>query len=69
VPGALDMATVALKAFADHYLDRPCIGGWTDQFGEDGSVLSAYSPASTFYHVFCAIAEANRIFCESGREK
>lgn len=33
-------------------------GGWVDHFKADGSVNAANMPASTFYHVFLAFAEA-----------
>ena len=59
--GAADKACIALKALADHYLDRPFVGGWTDQFDAAGNALTQNMPASTFYHVFCAIAEADRV--------
>ena len=38
----------------------PFPGGWMDQFDAAGKPLTEFVPASTFYHVFCAIAEADR---------
>jgi mannose/cellobiose epimerase-like protein (N-acyl-D-glucosamine 2-epimerase family) len=64
-PGAAHKALVALQALADHYLDRPLVGGWTDQFDEHGHALTVHMPASTFYHVFCAIAEADRVLASN----
>ena len=58
--GAADKAAAALQNLADHYLDKPYAGGWTDQFDADGRALTTHMPASTFYHVFCAVAEADR---------
>jgi mannose/cellobiose epimerase-like protein (N-acyl-D-glucosamine 2-epimerase family) len=59
--GAADKARQALAGLAKHYLDRPVVGGWTDQFDTAGRPLSQVVMASTFYHVFCAIAEADRV--------
>jgi mannose-6-phosphate isomerase len=36
-------------------------GGWYDQFDRDGNSLVATIPASSFYHVFCAVAEAEQV--------
>jgi mannose/cellobiose epimerase-like protein (N-acyl-D-glucosamine 2-epimerase family) len=36
-------------------------GGWYDQFDRDGNSLVATIPASSFYHVVCAIAEAEQV--------
>ncbi len=36
VSGAAQKAAAALKALADHYLDTPYPGGWTDQFERAG---------------------------------
>ena len=49
-----------LAALKQHYLDQPFPGGWMDQFDAAGKPLTEFVPASTFYHVFCAIAEADR---------
>jgi mannose-6-phosphate isomerase len=59
--GAKEKALLALDALKTHYLDQPLIGGWTDQFDGAGCPISDLIPASTFYHVFCAIAEADRV--------
>jgi mannose-6-phosphate isomerase len=59
--GAADQARAALARLDQHYLQHPVKGGWYDQFdGEGRSVVDAI-PASTFYHVLCAIAEADRV--------
>jgi mannose-6-phosphate isomerase len=44
-----------------HYLQHPAAGGWYDQFDGEGRSLVDTIPASTFYHVLCAIAEADRV--------
>jgi len=66
-PGATQKAAAALQALTDHYLDTPYVGGWTDQFDEHGRALTVHMPASTFYHVFCAIAEADRVLAGLAR--
>jgi len=43
------------------YLAGPFAGGWIDQFGARGEVATALVPASSLYHVFVAVAEADRI--------
>lgn len=60
-PNAKQEALTTLQALADHYLDKPIVGGWTDQFDDQGRALTVHVPASTFYHIFCAIAEADRV--------
>jgi mannose/cellobiose epimerase-like protein (N-acyl-D-glucosamine 2-epimerase family) len=60
-PSAAENARIALAALAEHYLDRPFVGGWTDQFDAAGRPMTQDVPASTFYHVFCAIVEADRV--------
>jgi len=58
--GAADEARAVLAALKQHYLDQPFPGGWMDQFDAAGKPLTEFVPASTLYHVFCAIAEADR---------
>jgi mannose-6-phosphate isomerase len=58
---AAQKARDALLALATHYLDRPCVGGWTDQFDADGQALTVRVAATSLYHVFGAIAEADRV--------
>jgi mannose-6-phosphate isomerase len=36
-------------------------GGWYDQFDRDGTSLVATIPASSFYHVLCAVTEAEQV--------
>ena len=39
------------------YLDRPGPGLWLDKIEADGAVVSEPSPASSFYHIACALFE------------
>ena len=59
--GAADQARAALARLERHYLSHPVAGGWYDQFDRDGSSLVATIPASSFYHVLCAVAEAEQV--------
>jgi mannose/cellobiose epimerase-like protein (N-acyl-D-glucosamine 2-epimerase family) len=60
-PGAADEARSALVRLDVHYLRHPVRGGWYDQFDRDNRSLVEPIPASSFYHVLCAIVEAERV--------
>jgi mannose-6-phosphate isomerase len=59
--GAADKARAALVRLERHYLSHPVAGGWYDQFDRDGNSLVATIPASSFYHVLCAVTEAEQV--------
>jgi mannose/cellobiose epimerase-like protein (N-acyl-D-glucosamine 2-epimerase family) len=59
--GAAEEARAALSRLERHYLRHPVAGGWYDQFDRDGRSLVATIPASSFYHVLCATAEADAV--------
>jgi mannose/cellobiose epimerase-like protein (N-acyl-D-glucosamine 2-epimerase family) len=59
--GAADEALKALDRLYRHYLRHPISGGWYDQFDRDNRSLVDSIPASSFYHVLCAVAEAERV--------
>ena len=59
--GAADEARAALARLARHYLNHPVAGAWYDQFDGEGRSLVATIPASSFYHVLCAVAEAEQV--------
>ncbi|MDB5619769.1 AGE family epimerase/isomerase [Tardiphaga sp.] len=59
--GAAEEARKALVRLQTHYLSHPVKGGWYDQFDADGRSLVDTIPASSFYHVLCAVAEAERV--------
>lgn len=61
VEGAADEARAALVRLDQHYLQHPVKGGWYDQFDAEGRSLVDTIPASSFYHIFCAVAEADRV--------
>ena len=59
--GAADEARAALTRLERHYLSHPVAGGWYDQFDRNGISLVATIPASSFYHVLCAVTEAEQV--------
>ena len=59
--GAADEARAALVRLERHYLGHPVAGGWYDQFDRDGMSLVDTIPASSFYHVLCALTEAEQV--------
>jgi mannose-6-phosphate isomerase len=56
--GAADEARKALVRLYQHYMRHPVLGGWYDQFDRDNRSLVDFIPASSFYHILCAAAEA-----------
>jgi mannose-6-phosphate isomerase len=54
-------AVRCLQRLADTFIARPIPGGWIDHVDEKGAPLVSMMPASTLYHLFCAIAEAARV--------
>jgi mannose/cellobiose epimerase-like protein (N-acyl-D-glucosamine 2-epimerase family) len=59
--GAADEARAALSRLERHYLSHPVAGGWYDQFDREGNSLIPTIPASSFYHVLCAVVEAEAV--------
>jgi len=59
--GAAIEARAALLRLERHYLSHPVAGGWYDQFDREGKSLVDTIPASSFYHVLCAVTEAERV--------
>jgi mannose/cellobiose epimerase-like protein (N-acyl-D-glucosamine 2-epimerase family) len=50
-----------LSRLERHYLRHPVAGGWYDQFDSEGKSLIPTIPASSFYHVLCAVGEAEAV--------
>jgi mannose-6-phosphate isomerase len=59
--GAAEQARAALSRLERHYLRHPVAGGWYDQFDRAGRSMVATIPASSFYHVLCAVVEAEAV--------
>lgn len=58
--GADEEARAALVRLERYYLRHPIKGGWYDHFDHDAQAASDPVIASSFYHVLCAISEADR---------
>ena len=54
-------AVRCLQRLTDTFIGRPVPSGWIDHVDEKGAPLVTMMPASTLYHLFCAIAEAARV--------
>jgi mannose/cellobiose epimerase-like protein (N-acyl-D-glucosamine 2-epimerase family) len=61
VEGAAGEVRAALVRLHQYYLQHPVKGGWYDQFDAEGRSLVEAIPASSFYHILCAVAEADRV--------
>lgn len=59
--GAAQAAERVLQGISRHYLAGPVAGGWIDRFDGAGQPAVNDIPASTLYHLFVAIAEADRV--------
>lgn len=57
LPGDETLFIRMLDVIFNRYLVAPTPGGWYDQIDPNGRVISKDMPASTFYHVFCALVE------------
>jgi mannose-6-phosphate isomerase len=51
-----DMAASAARGLMK-YLDTPLRGLWRDKMQADGTLVEEPAPASSFYHIVCAVAE------------
>jgi mannose/cellobiose epimerase-like protein (N-acyl-D-glucosamine 2-epimerase family) len=60
-PNAASEAVAALARLERYYLRHPVAGAWYDQFDREGRSLVSTIPASSFYHVFCAVTEAEQV--------
>ncbi|MEM9573896.1 MAG: AGE family epimerase/isomerase [Pseudomonadota bacterium] len=46
-----------LEILMKYYIDGPIVGGWYDAIDAQGKVSAPDMPSSTFYHIYCALAE------------
>ena len=58
-PAHWDKAAEAARGL-EKYLATPTPGLWRDVMNPDGSFVEEAAPASSFYHIICAIAEFDR---------
>jgi len=56
-----EKAAHCFDRLAARFLRRPIAAGWIDRITASGEAMVDFMPASTLYHVFCAIAEAARV--------
>ena len=52
----------ALAQMRDHFCRDEYNGGWIDHLDREGQPMVGYMPATSLYHVFLAVAEADRVF-------
>jgi mannose/cellobiose epimerase-like protein (N-acyl-D-glucosamine 2-epimerase family) len=64
VAGADLLAASTLDNLRRRYLAGPVRGAWFERLGPGGAPISASIPATTLYHLFGAIAEAERVLSE-----
>ena len=55
-----EKAAHCFTSLAGRFLQRPILAGWMDRITASGEPMAEFMPASTLYHVFCAITEAAR---------
>ena len=60
-PGCDEKAARCLTRLMHGFVGRPFPGGWIDHVDSAGRSIVSMVPASTLYHLFCAIAEAARV--------
>ncbi|HEY6643914.1 AGE family epimerase/isomerase [Povalibacter sp.] len=59
------MAAAAARGLLK-YLDTPMRGLWRDKMNPDGTFVEEPAPASSFYHIVCAIAELEHTLKRAG---
>jgi mannose/cellobiose epimerase-like protein (N-acyl-D-glucosamine 2-epimerase family) len=62
--GAREKAALAIQQLKKDYLDPAPKGCWVDQLDVHGRIISDHITASTFYHIFVAAVEANRVLAQ-----
>jgi mannose-6-phosphate isomerase len=67
--GARDKVGGILSALFKHYLDKPFTGGWIEAFDDKGQPIAGPSPATSLYHVFGTIAEADRVLGSAAQRR
>ncbi|MDP2330677.1 MAG: AGE family epimerase/isomerase [Reyranella sp.] len=61
---SLKAATLA-NLLSKHFLTAEPLGGWIDRLDHNGMPSTDVMPASSFYHIICAIDELDRFMAES----
>lgn len=60
-PGAAAKAAEVATLLHRHFLTAAHPGGWMDRLDIKNAAAAPNMPASTFYHVLCAIDELDRV--------
>lgn len=58
---ALGQAARVIESLLKTYLNTPLLGGWYDSLDCKGNINSSQMPASTFYHLVCAVNEVEKV--------
>ena len=58
-----------MSRLSETFLAKPFPAGWIDRVDADGKSLVNFVPASTLYHVFCALTEAARTLAATSGSK
>lgn len=56
-PGAAEKAAGLVGLLGRHFLEGAVDGGWIDRLDEEGACCTDFMPASTLYHILCALGE------------
>jgi mannose-6-phosphate isomerase len=59
-PGAMEKAVEIANLLYERFLTAAHPGGWMDRLDAEGRAAAKDMPASTLYHVLCAIDEFDR---------
>jgi mannose-6-phosphate isomerase len=58
--GAADRVVSLANVLLERFLTKDPPGGWIDRLDQHGQWATDFMPASTLYHVMCAIDELER---------
>lgn len=58
--GAQEKAITLVGLLRDRFLTREPAGGWIDRLDKHGKCATDFMPASTLYHLLCALGELDR---------
>lgn len=60
-PGAAEKVIALAGHLHDRFLERAVPGGWMDRLDAHGRAATDFMPASTLYHLLCALGELDRV--------
>lgn len=66
-PHAREKALELAALLFDRFLKPAIAGGWIDRLDQDGAPAADFMPASTFYHIVCALDELENLASSSAR--